>query len=121
MEAFFRSTTTFRGSTLDPRFYRSVTKLLGAIEGGWISPKDKDSSYEVVMFTDHEAWDKDFSPAELNRVIDEAVDDLNRISLFCHAATGSWAADHPDYNRLCKEWRDKHSAKIRSAVRGAIK
>lgn len=52
MEAFFRSTTTFRGSTLDPRFYRSVTKLLGAIEGGWISPKDKDSSYEVVMFTD---------------------------------------------------------------------
>lgn len=115
MEAFFQLTKKFRGSDLNPRFYRSTTKLLAAIEGNWISPKTADSTYEVKLFTDHEAWDKDFSQADLTKLIDEAVKSFNAISPLQYASDGvTVIGPHPDYQRLCKEWRKRSLPKLQA-------
>lgn len=122
MEAFFQVRTEFRGTALDMRFYRSINKLLSAIEGNWISPRSNDSSYEVKLFTDHEAWDKDFSPADFGKTIDEAVQAFNSIEVHAYAPDGKTiVGEHPDYQRLCKEWRTEFRAKLQKVVRGAVK
>lgn len=104
------------------RFYRSINKLLSAIEGNWISPRSADSSYEVKMFTDYEAWDKDFSPADFSKTIDEAVQAFNAIEQVEYGPDGkTYLGEHPDYQRLCKEWRTEFRRKLQRVVRGAIK
>lgn len=121
MEAFFQLTTQFRGTDLAPRFYRSTAKLLSATEGNWITPKTKDSTYEVKLFTDHEAWNKDFSQADLTKVIDELVSSFNAIPVYEYAPDGvTLVGTHPDYERLCKEWRKRSLPKLQAVTLGAL-
>lgn len=122
MEAFFQVRTEFRGTSLDLRFYRSVNKLLSAIEGNWISPRSVDTSYEVKLFTDHEAWNKDFSPANLAKTVDEAVQAFSAIEVHAYAADGQTIlGEHPDCQRLCKEWRAEFRRKLQKSVHSAVK
>jgi hypothetical protein len=122
VEAFFQVTQQFRGSALDPRFYRSTAKLLAAIEGRWITPITNESSYEVKLFTDHEAWDKDFSQEELTRVVNELVDSYAVIDNLQYYSDGKPISGvNPDYKRLVQEWKAQSLPKLQAVVRGALK
>lgn len=121
MEAFFQLATKFRGTDFNPRFYRSTTTLLAAIELHLEMPKTQDFTYEVKLFTDHEAWDKDFSQADLTKLVDELVQSFNAISPLEYAADGvTVVGPHPDYPRLCTEWRKRSLPKLQAIVRGAL-
>lgn len=120
MEAFFQLTTRFRTSNLDPRFYRSTAKLISAIEGRYITPMTDQSSYEVKLFTDHEAWDKDFSQDELTRVVNELVDSYDEIEQRLYQPGVAIGADDPEYKRLVKEWKAQALPKLKAVVRGAL-
>lgn len=119
MEALFQLTKRFRGSNLDTRFYRSNAKLLAAIEGRWITPITHESSYEVKLFTDHEAWVKDFSQEELTKVVNELVESFDAIEQLLWQPGGN--GGHPDHDRLLKEWKAQALPKLRAVVRGALK
>lgn len=121
MEAFFQLTTQFRGSNLDTRFYRSNAKLLAAIEGRWITPITHESSYEVKLFTDHEAWVKDFSQDELTKVVNELVDSYDAIERLLYLPGDAMSQDDPDYKQLVKEWKAQALSKLKAVVRGALK
>jgi hypothetical protein len=121
VEAFFQLTTQFRGSNLDTRFYRSNAKLLSAIEGRWITPINHESTYEVKLFTDHEAWDKDFSQDELTKLVNELVDSYDAIEQLLYQPGGAVSGEHPEYKRLVKEWKAQALPKLRAVVRGALK
>lgn len=121
MEAFFQLTTQFRGSNLNPRFFRSNAKLLSAIEGRWITPITHESSYEVKLFTDHEAWVKDFSQDELTKLVNELVDSFDVIEQLLYQPGGAISGEHPDYKRLVKEWKAQALPRLQAVVKGTLK
>lgn len=121
MEAFYQLTKKFRSSNLDARFYRSNAKLLAAIEGGWITPITDESSYEVKLFTDHEAWVKDFSQEELTKLVNELVDSFDKIDQLNWQTGVAYSGEHPDYKRLVKEWKAQALPRLEAVVHGAVK
>lgn len=121
VEAFFQLTKQFRGSNLDTRFYRSNAKLLAAIEGRWITPITHESTYEVKLFTDHEAWVKDFSQDELTKLVNELVESYDEIEQLLYQPGGVISGEHPDYKRLVKEWKAQALPRLQAVVHGAVK
>jgi hypothetical protein len=121
MEALILATQVANGKAYDVRTYRSVSKLLDGIIGGWIRNFDDGYHYQVTLFTDHEGWVKEFSQDEFEKTIDELVLSFETVQRIEYMADGvTIKGEHPDYKANAKAWKLQATDKLNAVLHGAI-